>query len=664
MGGSGFPFVGDAEITGSLFVTQDVYADAFYGDGSGLTGIQFEIGDVTSFSQPFTDQTTVTVNHLLNSQYPFVQIYESGSNEQIIPLSVKVLDSSSIEVSFTENVSGYVVVAKGGHIIQGTAENSNLLDGNPSSYYLDYTNFTNIPQGLVSGSSQLTSSYDLRYTLSGSSGGGTADWNTLENRPEGIVSSSAQIIPLLPTGTVSGSSQVQFLSISDIPTGLVSASSQVDATQTTNFETGVKTRLNVENVVSSSAQVVDILVPLNAFSASAITRLNNLETTTQSLDQRLDSFEAVSSSYARTDINNTFSGLQTFTNINVNGTASFAYIESVTGSAKIIGDAFIVLNVSVPAERFGGLQVVDSGSGFTTSSFLYDGLNNNWVFQHEGSEDSGSSVAIFGPLSQGGLGTEVGLTENRIPKAVTNHGHHISDSNITDTGTLITLGSNTVVTGTISATGTTLISGSSQVSYTGLSNIPLGIVSGAAQITPLLPTETISGSSQVQFLSISGRPAGLVSGSSQVTYSGLSGIPSGIVSGSAQITPLLPTGTVSGSAQLTSTFSQLKPRTVEVTATGSVAPNVDIVDMVIITAQNATLTLNAPTSPTSISNGQKLIYRIKDNGTARGLSYNEVFRAFGSALPTTTTISKTLYLGAIYNSNDTKWDVVAVNEEV
>jgi hypothetical protein len=458
-------------------VTASAFSGSFYGDGSGLTGIQFEIGDVASFSQPFTDQTTVTVNHLLNSQYPFVQIYESGSNEQIIPLSVKVLDSSSIEVSFTENVSGYVVVAKGGHIIQGTTENSNLLDGNPSSYYLDYTNFTNIPQGLVSGSSQLTSSYDLRYALSGSSGGGTADWNTLENRPEGIVSSSAQIIPLLPTGTVSGSSQVQFLSISDIPTGLVSASSQVDATQTTNFETGVKTRLNVENVVSSSAQVVDILVPLNAFSASAITRLNNLETTTQSLDQRLDSFEAVSSSYARTDVNNTFSGLQTFNNISVNGTASFAYIESVTGSAKIIGDAFIVLNVSVPAERFGGLQVVDSGSGFTTSSFLYDGLNNNWVFQHEGSEDSGSSVAIFGPLSLDGLGTEVGLTENRIPKAVTDHGHHIGDSNITDTGTIVSINSNTQVTGSFRAD-----------TYL---NLPAGIISGSTQISENIRTERL-----------------------------------------------------------------------------------------------------------------------------------------------------------------------------
>jgi hypothetical protein len=59
-----------------------------------------------------------------------------------------------------------------------------------------------------------------------------------------------------------------------------------------------------------------------------------------------------------------------------------------------------------------------------------------------------------------------------------------------------------------------------------------------------------------------------------------------------------------------------------------------------------------------------LTIRIKDNGTARTIGYNAIFRAFGVALPTTTTINKTLYLGMIYNTTDTKWDVVAVSNEV
>lgn len=64
------------------------------------------------------------------------------------------------------------------------------------------------------------------------------------------------------------------------------------------------------------------------------------------------------------------------------------------------------------------------------------------------------------------------------------------------------------------------------------------------------------------------------------------------------------------------------------------------------------------------SNGNTLLIRIKDNGTARTLSWNSIYRIVGTTLPTTTTVSKTLYVGCIYNSTDSKWDVVSVVKEV
>ena len=39
------------------------------------------------------------------------------------------------------------------------------------------------------------------------------------------------------------------------------------------------------------------------------------------------------------------------------------------------------------------------------------------------------------------------------------------------------------------------------------------------------------------------------------------------------------------------------------------------------------------------------------------------FAPDGTELPTTTVISKYIYVGCIYNSTDTKWDVVAVANE-
>lgn len=77
------------------------------------------------------------------------------------------------------------------------------------------------------------------------------------------------------------------------------------------------------------------------------------------------------------------------------------------------------------------------------------------------------------------------------------------------------------------------------------------------------------------------------------------------------------------------------------------------------------LTINADAgTPTD---GQRAVFRIKDNGTARALTWttgvSKGFRAVGATLPTTTVINKTVYVGCIYNIADSRWDVVAVAQE-
>lgn len=105
-------------------------------------------------------------------------------------------------------------------------------------------------------------------------------------------------------------------------------------------------------------------------------------------------------------------------------------------------------------------------------------------------------------------------------------------------------------------------------------------------------------------------------------------------------------------------------RAKRVTSTASSAtptPNADTTDVYQVTALAEAATFGAPTgTPTA---GQGLIIRIKDNGTARALSWNAIYRPVGVALPSTTVLSKTLYIGMIYNVTDTKWDVIAVAQE-
>lgn len=124
------------------------------------------------------------------------------------------------------------------------------------------------------------------------------------------------------------------------------------------------------------------------------------------------------------------------------------------------------------------------------------------------------------------------------------------------------------------------------------------------------------------------------------------------------------TSDITVTADSTTTFSnkRINPRIVTAasytTDTGT-ALDVSTCDEFDVTAQAGALKLKNP-GGTPV-NGQKLIVRIKDDGTARALTYDTQFRASSDlALPTTTVLGKTLYMGFIFNSADTKWDLLAV----
>jgi len=120
--------------------------------------------------------------------------------------------------------------------------------------------------------------------------------------------------------------------------------------------------------------------------------------------------------------------------------------------------------------------------------------------------------------------------------------------------------------------------------------------------------------------------------------------------------------TVIGNTSGTNTGDQtfFNPRVQTVTSSATVTA-VSTNDIVTITAQAVGLTLANPTG--TFVEGQSLIIRIKDNGTARTIAYGTNFRAIGVTAPTTTVANKTTYIGCIYNSTDTKFDIVGTCTE-
>lgn len=105
------------------------------------------------------------------------------------------------------------------------------------------------------------------------------------------------------------------------------------------------------------------------------------------------------------------------------------------------------------------------------------------------------------------------------------------------------------------------------------------------------------------------------------------------------------------------------PRVNGTTSSATPTPNADTTDLYALTAQAAAAAFGAPTG--TPVNGQKLLIRIKDNGTARALTWDAAYVAGGTALPSTTVISKILTIGFIYNTDNSlnKWQCVGSQQE-
>lgn len=111
------------------------------------------------------------------------------------------------------------------------------------------------------------------------------------------------------------------------------------------------------------------------------------------------------------------------------------------------------------------------------------------------------------------------------------------------------------------------------------------------------------------------------------------------------------------------TAGTLDRRTISIASAATVSPVISNTDLFVITGLASNLIISAPTG--TPKDGQSLMFRIRDNGTNRTLAYDSIYRASGEApFPGTTSPSKTLYMGFIYNEAAAKWDLVALLNNV
>ena len=147
------------EYTGSVNITGSVTATSFVGDGSGLTNIT--VDQSATIKQTFTG-TTWVVSHNLDAPNPIVQAYDND-DYQIVPQSIRITDNDTVTITFPNSVSGYAVVAKGGHIVSGSVDADNI-----SGFDAKVKTKLNL-DGVFSGSEQVLLQGDVTGTAASSS---------------------------------------------------------------------------------------------------------------------------------------------------------------------------------------------------------------------------------------------------------------------------------------------------------------------------------------------------------------------------------------------------------------------------------------------------------------------------------------------------------------
>lgn len=465
-------------VSGSQSISGPITASTFVGDGSQLTGIDY-------------------------SQIDNTPIFRAGTNVTITSGSV-------------DGATAYTINSIGGGEGGGTS---------------DYTQLINVPNGIISGSAQITalgfvsSSTDISalnaFTASinnkfATIGSQSGSWGGGTSIPVGTISSSAQITALgfvsssasVPAGTISGSSQLTESfdsrytlsgSVQNItlPSNLVSGSSQISYTGLSNIPAGIISSSHQlpQGLVSGSSQVLGgsgVISGSSQLTASYDTRY----TLSGSVQNVILPSNLISSSAQITElgfVSGSYATSQSVDELTISASLMTASI------AELRADVDSLASSGVPAGTISGSTQIQRLGYATTGSNQFNG--NQSI---SGSLNVSASVTINGNLVVKGSTTTISsttiqLSDNIIElngRGSINGGLLVRDEdspNQTSGSLLWDSVNDRWIAGPKDSEETILlagrdgvVSGSSQISFTELNNLPAGIVSSSDQITSSL----------------------------------------------------------------------------------------------------------------------------------------------------------------------------------
>lgn len=318
--------------------------------------------------------------------------------------------------------------------------------------------------------------------------------------------------------------------------------------------------------------------------------------------------------------------------------------ECMPGIAPGIGAKLDLIYCAALAGGGGGGSSLDAGQvGFGSAlntltgeaAFTYDSATDTLTISHIADLDVLNDATFNGDVRMGGA-TGIVMTASNGVLNIQGNGPGSDEALSFDFDTV----ANTV--GVSSSTGVTLLS---------FSAIGLSATTGIFSSTTSLLLGTAGGAvGNIGFRNAT---------SGTITLAPVTG-----ALGTVTLTLPAVTDTVAAiAATQTLTNKRVTPRTNTVASSATPTINTDTTDFFTITALAAAITSFTTNLSGTPTEGQKLTIRILDDGTARAIAWGASFVARGVALPTTTVISKYLYVGFIWNSVAAVWDCVSSVQE-
>ena len=383
--------------------------------------------------------------------------YNSGSAFGGVPTltySASVVYASNIQA--TGSFSGSLIGTS------SYASNSNLLDGKDSTAFATTGSNTFIGNQTISGSQYLSGSIVFNN--------GTQITTNLYNSGDvELVSNNTQSFvwvdnngAYINTDKGANNFQWRFWNDGTLTTpGNVTVNGAVSASSFTGSLRGTASYASASVSASYASSSTSASYAFNSTSAS-------YASSSTSASYALSASQTLTASY----LNNLSQNLNVSGNVNITGnltvigTASFVY---TTQSIVVVGASTILLNTNNPAVRFGGIDVVDSGSfgNSSSGSLLWDSQNNKWIYSNPSGSNYDSGMLISGPRNSAGLGNEVGLNEFFV--AVSQGSDHITSSQIYTSGSITQVTGSLFVTAGITGSFTGSLIGSASYASQSLS---------------------------------------------------------------------------------------------------------------------------------------------------------------------------------------------------